>query len=113
MIKLNRRRRRYLDHLAAANEQASPGLPRLALKLATGAGKTTVMSMLIAWQTVNAVRRPTSRRFTRGFLVATPGLTIRDRLWVLQPNDPDSYYWHHIGKKMPKKGRGKAATLTP
>jgi type III restriction enzyme len=41
----------------------------LALKLATGAGKTTVMAMLIAWQTVNAVRHPRSRRFTRGFLV--------------------------------------------
>ena len=64
----------------------------MALKLATGAGKTTVMAMLIAWQTVNAVRRPGSRRFTRGFLVVTPGLTIRDRLRVLQPNDPDSYY---------------------
>ena len=84
--------RRFLDHLAAANEQANPGLARLALKLATGAGKTTVMAMLIAWQTVNAVRRPGSRRFTRGFLVVTPGLTIRDRLRVLQPNDPDSYY---------------------
>jgi type III restriction enzyme len=48
--------------------------------------------MLIAWQTVNAVRRPQSKRFTRGFLVVTPGLTIRDRLRVLQPNDPDSYY---------------------
>ena len=84
--------RRFLDHLAAANEQANPGLARLALKLATGAGKTTVMAMLIAWQAVNAVRRPGSRRFTRGFLVVTPGLTIRDRLRVLQPNDPDSYY---------------------
>ena len=84
--------RRFLDYLAAANEQANPGLSRLALKLATGAGKTTVMAMLIAWQTVNAVRRPGSRRFTRGFLVVTPGLTIRDRLRVLQPNDPDSYY---------------------
>ena len=84
--------RRFLDHLAATNEQANPGLSRLALKLATGAGKTTVMAMLIAWQTVNAVRRPGSRRFTRGFLVVTPGLTIRDRLRVLQPNDPDSYY---------------------
>ena len=84
--------RRFLDHLAAANEQANPGLARLALKLATGAGKTTVMAMLIAWQSVNAVRRPGSRRFTRGFLVVTPGLTIRDRLRVLQPNDPDSYY---------------------
>jgi type III restriction enzyme len=62
------------------------------LKLATGAGKTTVMAMLIAWQTVNAVRRPTSKHFTRGFLVCAPGLTIKDRLRVLQPNDPDSYY---------------------
>jgi hypothetical protein len=65
---------------------------RLALKLATGAGKTTVMAMLIAWQTINAVRRPDSKRFSRGFLVVTPGLTIKDRLRVLQPNDPDAYY---------------------
>ena len=84
--------RRFLQYLEDAGEEANPGLLRLALKLATGAGKTTVMAMLIAWQTVNAVRRPRSRRFTRGFLVVTPGLTIRDRLRVLQPNDPDSYY---------------------
>ena len=60
--------------------------------MATGSGKTTVMAMLIAWQTINAVRRPTSPRFTRGFLVVAPGITIRDRLRVLQPNDPDAYY---------------------
>src|SRR5450631_206088 len=65
---------------------------RLALKLATGAGKTTVMAMLIAWQTINAARRPGSKNFTRGFLICAPGLTIKDRLRVLQPNDPDSYY---------------------
>ncbi len=82
----------FLDHLANANNDANPDLPRLALKLATGAGKTTVMAMLIAWQTVNAVRRPQGSRFTRGFLVVTPGITIKDRLRVLQPNDPDSYY---------------------
>jgi type III restriction enzyme len=50
------------------------------------------MAMIIAWQTINAVRRPTSNKFTRGFLVVAPGLTIRDRLRVLKPNDPDSYY---------------------
>ncbi|NMG16803.1 BPTD_3080 family restriction endonuclease [Aromatoleum bremense] len=83
---------RFLDHLANANAEANPELMRLALKLATGAGKTTVMAMLIAWQTINAVRYPNSRRFTRGFLLVAPGLTIRDRLRVLQPNDPDSYY---------------------
>src|SRR4030065_2770858 len=48
--------------------------------------------MIIAWQTINAVRRQQSKRFTRGFLVVAPGLTIKDRLRVLQPNDPDSYY---------------------
>lgn len=83
---------RFLDHLSNANNEANPELMRLALKLATGAGKTTVMAMLIAWQTVNAVRRPNSKKFTRGFLVVAPGITIRDRLRVLMPNDPDSYY---------------------
>lgn len=82
----------FIDHLASANNDANPELMRLALKLATGAGKTTVMAMLIAWQTVNAVRRPNSKKFTRGFLLVAPGLTIKDRLRVLQPNDPDSYY---------------------
>ena len=84
--------RRVVRYLEEANAQSNPGLSRLALKLATGAGKTTVMAMLIAWQTINAVRHPNSRRFTRGFLVVTPGITIRDRLRVLQPNDPDAYY---------------------
>jgi len=82
----------FLEHLANSNNDANPELMRLALKLATGAGKTTVMAMLIAWQTINAVRRPQSKRFTRGFLVVTPGITIKDRLRVLQPNDPDAYY---------------------
>ncbi|MGO9436419.1 MAG: BPTD_3080 family restriction endonuclease [Terracidiphilus sp.] len=83
---------KYLEYLANANRDANPELMRLALKLATGAGKTTVMAMLIVWQTVNAVRHPQSKRFTRGFVVVTPGITIKDRLRVLQPNDPDSYY---------------------
>ena len=84
--------RSILNHLANASRDANPELTRLALKMATGAGKTTVMAMIIAWQTVNAVRHPTSRRFTRGFLVVAPGIPIRDRLRVLLPNDPDSYY---------------------
>jgi len=84
--------KRILSLLAAANKDANPELMRLALKLATGAGKTTVMAMLIAWQTINAVRRPGSKNFSRGFLIVAPGLTIKDRLRVLQPHDPDSYY---------------------
>jgi len=90
--KLGKQGSKFLQHLETANQNANPGLMRLALKLATGAGKTTVMAMIIAWQTVNAVRRPNSKNFSRGFLIVTPGLTIRDRLRVLQPNDPDSYY---------------------
>jgi type III restriction enzyme len=83
---------RHWDTLRRENAEANPELLRIALKLATGAGKTTVMAMLIAWQTINAVRHPNSKHFTRGFLVIAPGITIRDRLRVLQPNDPDSYY---------------------
>ena len=90
--KMGKAGKAFLDHLKNANNDANPELFRLALKLATGAGKTTVMAMLIAWQTVNAVRRPGSSKYTRGFLIVAPGLTIKDRLRVLQPNDPDSYY---------------------
>jgi len=90
--KLGNQGKRFLQHLDTANQNANPDLLRLALKLATGAGKTTVMAMIIAWQTVNAVRHPNSKHFTRGFLIVTPGITIRDRLRVLQANDPDSYY---------------------
>lgn len=101
---------RFIEHLDSANQEANPGLARLALKLATGAGKTTVMAMLIAWQTVNAVRRPNSRKFTRGFLIVAPGLTIRDRLRVLKPNDPDSYFRHREivpGDMLPDLDRAK------
>lgn len=35
-------------------------LMHMALKLATGAGKTIVMAMIIAWQTLNALRHPNS-----------------------------------------------------
>ncbi|WP_130472611.1 BPTD_3080 family restriction endonuclease [Candidatus Magnetaquicoccus inordinatus] len=87
-----KRARWALEHMQRANASANPELFRIAFKLATGAGKTTVMAMLMAWQIVNALRHPKSRQFSRGFLLITPGITIRDRLRVLQPNDPDSYY---------------------
>lgn len=79
-------------HIQAANEGANPELMRVALKLATGAGKTTVMAMLMAWQTLNAVRSPASNQFSRAFLIVTPGITIRDRLQILMPSHPDNYY---------------------
>lgn len=86
--------KRFLDRLRDESESANPDLFRIALKMATGAGKTTVMAMLIAWQAINAARRPNSRSYSKGFLLVAPGITIRDRLRVLMPNDPDNYYRH-------------------
>jgi type III restriction enzyme len=78
--------------LAAVNTEHNADLPRTAFKMATGSGKTVVMAMLIAWQTLNKVARPSDKRFVRRFLIVAPGITIRDRLRVLQPNDPGNYY---------------------
>jgi type III restriction enzyme len=78
--------------IRAANETANPGLPRAAFKMATGTGKTVVMAMVIAWHTLNKQANPQDARFSDTFLIMTPGITIRDRLRVLFPNDPQSYY---------------------
>jgi type III restriction enzyme len=81
--------------LRAANDEHNDGLPRVALKMATGSGKTVVMAMLIAWQVLNKVASPRDARFARHFLVVTPGITIRDRLRVLRPDHRDNYYRLH------------------
>jgi type III restriction enzyme len=80
------------EELRRFNDDANPGLYRMSLKMATGTGKTVVMAMLIAWQTLNKLANPQDRRFADGFLVVAPGITIRDRLRVLLPNDPNNYY---------------------
>ena len=90
--KMGVRSSNILKRIKLVNEQANPELFRIAFKLATGTGKTTVMAMLIAWQTINAIRHPQAKSFARSFLIVTPGITIKDRLRVLQPNDPESYY---------------------
>ncbi len=80
------------NKLREANESSNPGLPRTAFKMATGSGKTVVMAMLIAWHTLNKRANPQDVRFSDTFLIVTPGITIRDRLRVLLPNDPQNYY---------------------
>jgi len=80
------------ERLRVAGEEANPGLYRIAFKMATGSGKTVVMAMLIAWQTLNKLANPGDARFTDAFLIVTPGVTVRDRLRVLMPNDPGNYY---------------------
>jgi type III restriction enzyme len=83
----------WIDNLLReeANKK-SGGLYRVAFKMATGAGKTVVMGMLIAWQALNKLNDPQDKRFSETFLIVTPGITIRDRLRVLKPNAPDNYY---------------------
>ncbi len=80
------------NELRQENVDFNAGLPRLALKMATGSGKTVVMAMLIAWQALNKLEDRQDRRFSDAFLIVTPGITIRDRLRVLLPQDPSNYY---------------------
>jgi type III restriction enzyme len=80
------------NQLREKAQDANPLLYRVAFKMATGSGKTVVMAMLIAWQVLNKLANPQDARFTDAFLIVTPGITIRDRLRVLRPNDPDNYY---------------------
>jgi type III restriction enzyme len=81
-----------LNQIRLQNATLNGGLPRLAFKMATGSGKTVVMAMLICWQALNKQANPQDRRFSDRFLIVTPGITIRDRLRVLLPNDPGNYY---------------------
>lgn len=61
-------------------------------KMATGSGKTIVMSMLIAWQVLNKVANSKDPRFSKNILVVAPGLTVRNRLSVLNPFDKQNYF---------------------
>ena len=81
-----------LNKLKDSCAAAGTTLFRLASKMATGSGKTVVMAMLIAWHTLNRRAYPTSGRFSDAFLIVSPGITIRDRLRVLLPSDPNNYY---------------------
>lgn len=81
-----------VDELAQFGLAVSDGLPRIAHKMATGTGKTVLMSLIIAWHTLNKAHRPQDARFTDQFLIVSPGITIRDRLRVLSPSDESNYY---------------------
>ena len=67
-------------------------LKRLCAKMATGAGKTVVMAMVIAWHVLNKVANPRDVRFAKNVFVVAPGLTVRSRLAVLGPSHPENYY---------------------
>jgi len=65
---------------------------RLCCKMATGTGKTVVMAMAIAWHILNKMTYPQDTRFSKNVLVIAPGLTVKKRLQVLLPSDPNNYY---------------------
>lgn len=60
--------------------------------MATGSGKTIVMGMLIAWQVLNKVANSKDTRFSKNILVVAPGLTVRNRLSVLNPFGKENYF---------------------
>ena len=78
--------------LQEINDRYNEGIHRIAHKMATATGKTPVMAMLILYHTANhRAATPDDHRFTRRFLVITPGLTVRERLQdSLDPGHEDS-----------------------
>jgi type III restriction enzyme len=74
------------------NEPGLKAIQRFACKMATGSGKTVLMAMLISWAFCNRGTKPGDPRFPRRTLVVCPNLTIKERLSVLYPGDPNNYY---------------------
>jgi len=69
-----------LSDLATLNQQKYQ-MPKYAVKMATGTGKTWVMHALLIWQMLNARHEDVkSGRFTKNFLFVAPGLIVYDRL---------------------------------
>lgn len=102
------------NHLREKNEAHNPGLFRLAFKMATGSGKTVVMAMLVAWQALNKFAEPQDARFGDAFLIVSPGITIKDRLRVLLPTDPQNYYdrWDILPMTMKEEIRKAKVVVT-
>jgi type III restriction enzyme len=88
----------WLTEASAAERQGIdvPGdgglFARLCAKMATGSGKTIVMAMLITWHVLNKVTYPQDRRFAKHVFIVAPGLTVRNRLQVLIPDQDSNYY---------------------
>lgn len=80
------------DHVGIQIPGDGGEFPRLCAKMATGAGKTIVMVMLIAWHVLNKATYPQDKRFSKNILVIAPGLTVKNRLEVLLPGSLGNYY---------------------
>ena len=87
--------------LAGVNEALNESISRLAVKMATGTGKTWVMAMIILWQALRKKSRT-------DILVLTPNLTVRDRLAELDPGRSDMKLYRDLlppGAAMPQNLR--------
>jgi type III restriction enzyme len=65
---------------------------RICNKMATGSGKTSLMALIITWQTLNAVTYPKDKRYSKAIFVVAPGLTVKSRLQVLNPGNESNVY---------------------
>ena len=94
IIFLNEARADFLQGISIPRDEPSDerkaegfaGFQRYACKMATGAGKTTVMGMLAAWSILNKVNDRSDGRFSDVVLVVCPNVTIRERLGELNPD---------------------------
>lgn len=55
-------------------------MPKYAVKMATGSGKTWVMHAQVLWQMLNARHSDIAGRYTQKFLLVAPGVIVYDRL---------------------------------
>lgn len=65
---------------------------RICNKMATGSGKTSLMALIITWQTLNALSYPKDKRYSKAVFIVAPGLTVKSRLQVLNPGDEKNVY---------------------
>ena len=88
---------------------------RYCCKMATGAGKTTVMAMLAAWSVLNKVNNKGDQRFSDSILVVCPNVTIRDRLAELNPQKGEASIYRTRDlvppAMMPQLTQGRFLTL--
>jgi type III restriction enzyme len=98
VIFLTEARADFLQGLAVPRDEPSTdqqalgftAFRRYACKMATGAGKTTVMGMLAAWSILNKVNDRNDARFSEVVLAVCPNVTIRDRLRELNPDEGEA-----------------------
>ena len=81
----------FMGYLHEENRKWNRGIPRVALKMATGTGKTNLMAMTALWWTAN-------RQGPVDFLVIAPNLTVRERLEALRPDKRDEL-WEFVAPR--------------